>query len=119
MMFRPELAAKVLAGEKTVTRRKSSVNQRSPWYVGRCRLVVGCDYAICPGRGLHQVGRVVIDSVRLERLGVLSEHEARLEGFASAADFDDAWRAINGRYEPATYVWRIEFHVLAGADNAA
>ena len=36
MNFRPELAEKVMAGEKTVTRRVASENPRSPWYVGGC-----------------------------------------------------------------------------------
>ncbi|MDP2710815.1 MAG: SEC-C metal-binding domain-containing protein [Solirubrobacteraceae bacterium] len=43
MNFRPRLAELVLAGEKTVTRRATSPNPRSPWYALRCGLVVGRD----------------------------------------------------------------------------
>lgn len=32
MNFKPELAAKVMSGEKTVTRRLVSENPRSPWW---------------------------------------------------------------------------------------
>jgi hypothetical protein len=57
MNFRPELAEKVMAGEKTVTRRLVSDNPRSPWYVGGCSLNVGQDYAVCPGRGKDAIRR--------------------------------------------------------------
>jgi len=40
VIFRPDPAAKVMAGEKTVTRRLVSVNPRSP---------------CCPGRGKHAI----------------------------------------------------------------
>jgi hypothetical protein len=56
--FRPELAEKVMRGEKTVTRRIASTNPRSPWYSDRCGLKTGRDYAVCPGRGKHALGRV-------------------------------------------------------------
>lgn len=109
MNFQPELAAKVIAGKKTVTRRLCSTNERSPWWSGRCKLTVGSDYAVCRGRGKHQIGRVEILSVTRECLGRLSDHEAKLEGFNTVADFENAFAAINGTYDPAQLVWRVEF----------
>lgn len=111
MNFRPELAAKVMAGEKTVTRRLVSDNPRSPWYLHGCKLHVGRDYAVCPGRGENAIGRVRIVSVTLQRLHALSEDEAHREGFPSAAAFVEAFEAINGRYDPDALVWRVEFEV--------
>jgi len=110
--FRPELAAKVMAGEKTVTRRLVSSNPRSPWYDDGCGLVVGRDYAVCPGRGKNALGRVKITGTRLKRLGFLRDSEARAEGFANREQFEAAWTAINGVYEPSALVWVVEFEVV-------
>ena len=112
MNFRPELAALVMAGEKTVTRRLTSPNPRSPWFAGSCSLRVGKDYAVCPGRGKNAIGRVVVRDVTKQRLGALSREEARREGFASPMDFHRAFAAINpNRYDPDELVWRVEFEV--------
>ncbi len=111
MNFQPQLAEKVMAGEKTVTRRLASTNPRSPWSYKHCGVQIGRTYAICPGRGKPQLGRVLIVSVRRELLGWLSYREARLEGFADADAFTDAWVAINGSYDESALVWRIEFEV--------
>jgi hypothetical protein len=81
--FQPELAAKVMAGEKTVTRRLVSDNPRSPWWRERCSLKVNHTYAVCPGRGKHAIGRVRIVSVRQERLGWLGADEELREGFTT------------------------------------
>lgn len=110
MNFRPELAAKVMAGEKTVTRRLVSDNPRSPWWTKGCSLKPGRSYAVCPGRGKNAIGRVTVTDVRMEMLGHVTESEAHKEGFASIADFMDAFRSINGRLENGwSYVWRVEF----------
>lgn len=117
MNFQPELAAKVVAGEKTVTRRLTSTNPRSPWWVGGCSLKAARFYAVCPGRGKHAIGRVYVTSApRLVRLGTLSDEEARLEGFPDAAGFERAWAEINGGYDPEALVWRVEFEPL-GAER--
>jgi len=110
--FRPELAAAVMAGEKTVTRRLvNRGNPRSHWWVGGCFYKVGRDYAVCPGRGEPAIGRVRIVSVRLEKLGHLLPEEAWKEGFEFAYRFNHAWARINGGYDPDALVWRVEFKV--------
>ena len=114
MNFRPDLAAKVMAGEKTVTRRRMSDNPRSPWYRERCSLVVGRSYAVCPGRGKPAIGRVIITAVNRSVLcDVLSDREARLEGFPNRWEFIEAWREINGSWNLYEYVWRVTFVVAA------
>lgn len=113
MNFRPELAAKVMAGEKTVTRRAVSENPRSPWYFGACSLKVGRDYAVCPGRGKDQIGRVRVVAVDLQSLHALSTGEAQREGFPTPEAFEAAWEAINGVYDPEAWVWRVEFERVA------
>jgi hypothetical protein len=105
--FRPELAAAVMAGEKSVTRRLVSDNPRSPWYRHKCGYRLGQEVAICPGRGKHAVGRAVVVGVERMTLGILSRDEAQAEGFAGPLAFVEAWEAINGAYDPHAVVWRI------------
>lgn len=109
MNFRPELAEAVMAGRKTVTRRLVSENYRSPWAASGCKLTVGRSYAVCPGRGKHAVGRLVVRQVTLEQLGVLDDAEAVREGFEHRIGFEQAWEKINGGYDPQAWVWRVEF----------
>ncbi|MEJ7786350.1 MAG: ASCH domain-containing protein [Solirubrobacteraceae bacterium] len=107
MIFRPELAAAVMAGRKTATRRLLSPNPRSPWFHDRCSIRVGQVIAICPGRGRHQIGKAMVTSVDRMALGWLSDAEAHSEGFETAAAFKEAWTAINGAHDPEAGVWRI------------
>jgi hypothetical protein len=111
VIFRPDLAAKVMAGEKTVTRRLVSDNPRSPWWCEKCGLVVGNDYAVCPGRGKHAIGRIEVTRVDRMRLGWISHAESLREGFGSRSEFYTAWDAINGAHDVRTLVWRVEFRV--------
>lgn len=118
MMFKPELAAAVMAGRKTVTRRLANDNPRSPWYEGRCALQPGKTVAICPGRGKPAIGRVHVVSVEQQTLGEVfgsfgsghpaADLEAQMEGFRDGISFQLAWLKINGGWDPDAVVWRIE-----------
>ena len=113
MNFKPELAAQVMAGSKTVTRRLASDNPRSPWWREKCALWPGKDVAVQPGRGKPAVGRATVVSVRLERLGEIDGREAEREGFADLAQFVGAFTAINRFYDPDVLVWRVELKAVA------
>lgn len=119
MMFRPHLADLVMAGEKTVTRRVCSDNPNSPWFRDRCALNVDQDYAIQPGRGKPAIGRAVVTSVQRQRLGHLSDEEARAEGFADSVEFEEVFAAINGVYDPDVEVWRIGLRALPPTDEGS
>ncbi len=112
MNFRDELARAVMRGEKTVTRRLVSANPRSPWWREQCAYRVGQEVAICPGRGKHQIGKARVTSVNKAALIRLSDEGARAEGFASADDFEEAWRQINGSYHADALVWRIGLEAI-------
>lgn len=112
MIFRPELAELVMAGEKTVTRRACTTNPRSPWYRERCGYRVGQVFTVNPGRGIPNVGRARVVSVRREPLGRLSSDEARREGFPDAGAFEATFEALNGGYDPSLEVWRIELEAI-------
>jgi hypothetical protein len=118
MNFRPELAAAVMAGRKTVTRRLVSDNPRSPWFRERCALTPGRSYAVCPGRGKAAIGRITVTAVMSEPLGWLDDAEARREGFDDAHGFVAAFQEINGgKYDPHAVVWRVAFVPVSGGDE--
>lgn len=120
MMFKPELAAAVMDGRKTVTRRACSSNERSPWYRERCRYGEGCSVAIQPGRGKPRIGMAIVGAVTRELFHPIdiTEDEAIAEGFRAeritddivvpaAEAFREAWEVLHGDLEPIE-VWRIE-----------
>jgi hypothetical protein len=114
MIFKPELAAKVMAGEKTVTRRLCSANARSPWWRERTIYVEGKVFTVNPGRGVNNIGRAcVVSSRREDRVDSMNRAEARREGFPSVEQFAVAFAEINGCYPLFKCVWRIEFEVIA------
>lgn len=112
MIFRPELAAKVMAGEKTVTRRALSENPRSPWWKERCRYTVGKTFTVNPGRGKTGIGEARVTHCAQVLLGSLETSDAQREGFDTIAEFVDGWTRINGSFDTTERVWRIAFEVL-------
>ncbi len=119
MIFQPHLAAAVMAGSKTVTRRLVSTNPRSPWFAEKCAYRVGQEVAICPGRGKHQIGKAAVVSVERMALGWLTDAEALAEGFVavgferSCDRFVGAWTQINGTYDEYALVWRVGLEAIA------
>lgn len=105
MTFRPELAALVMAGAKTQTRRLTRGR--------RCSYKVGKTYAVQPGRGKHAIGRLRVTDVRFQRVGEISDSDARREGFSSADEFVAYWRGLHGEWWPDTPVHVISFEVCS------
>lgn len=126
MIFRPELVEKVLAGEKTVTRRpvKTTVNgigratsQMPLNLLAPCRYEAGKDYALQPGRGKKAVGRIRVLDVRREPLAEVDTADARREGFYGGPEFAAYWSRLYGSYDPTQLVDRIEFELLPGGQS--
>lgn len=115
VIFSPDLAAKVVAGHKTVTRRPRTGSNPSEkaggWIDDPCRYKAGKTYAVQPGRGKKAIGRIRILSVRPETMTDLDDDEARLEGFANTREFVAKWLGIYGKGSWLDIVWRIEFEV--------
>jgi hypothetical protein len=127
MLFKPELLAKVLSGEKTQTRRMVKPgdvalngfrNPMTPGYWigvvthnGRTKWQVFNTYAVCPGRGKVQQGRIFVRSIRQECAADITEADARAEGFANRDEFLAAWDAINGKGNRDASVWVLTFEV--------
>jgi len=109
MIFRPELAAKIVTGKKTATRRALSDNPRSPWWRERSTYERGQVFAVQPGRGVPWVANAVVTRVKIEPLSRLLPVDARREGFNTRDAFVAAWREINGSWDPDQPVHVIEF----------
>lgn len=111
-MFREALVDKILRGEKTQTRRMPSEKPGSPWYIGGCKLKPGEHYAIVPGRGKPQVGRIMVEEVSLVPLVPIGEEDARAEGCRDVCEFLALWDEIHA---PTVHlypkVWRIVFRL--------
>lgn len=118
MNFKPELVEKILAGEKSQTRRVMSDNPNSPWYRRGCKLKVNHLYALCPGRGKPQVGKIAVLHVAEKFLGTIRHHEAVMEGFGSVGEFRDYWERMHGSFDPNMPVWAITFALIPEQDYA-
>jgi hypothetical protein len=108
VIFRPELAAKVAAGKKTQTRRRTK---------GRpCRYVVGREYAVQPGRGQRAIARVLVTEVRTVSVGAICRLDAVAEGFADDEAFLAYWRGLYGEaVDTRELVYAITFRLVGGA----
>lgn len=111
MIFKPELAEKILRGEKTATRRRMSNNERSPWWGGGSHYIVGQVFTINPGRGVKNIGKARVTAVYRQRLFDMGAADAWAEGFDSLLAFRNAWRSINGGFFNEE-VWVVEFELL-------
>lgn len=105
MIFKPVLIAKILAGEKTVTRRP--VNGDKP-----CAYRVGQEYSLQPGMARPTVARISVASVVEQILDDIDDADAVLEGFTHAPAFLAYWRELYGSWDGFQPVYRIEFGLV-------
>lgn len=87
MIFRPGLAAKVLNGTKTMTRRRLR-RGGFPYSPGRW-------YKAQPGRGKFHICHIFVTKVRTQRLGDISDADALREGFESRNAFFLYWATMH------------------------
>lgn len=109
MIFRRELARKILEGNKTATRRVMSPNPRSPWAERDCAYIEGQRFKIQPGRGQPHVAVAEVMAVFSQRLGEMHEWQAVQEGFANLREFQSTWHKLHGAWHPDEEVWVVEF----------
>jgi uncharacterized protein YhfF len=109
MLFREYLAEKILAGEKTATRRLPKENRRSPWWIGGCRYRVGKRFPIMCNFNEPARAYAIVTRVALERLGDIRPSQALHEGAGGVVAFRELWASINEVFDPEQWVWVVEF----------
>lgn len=137
MLFTPENAQKVMAGEKRETRRIVKDNEflgldkdeqaiqtvyRTKDGRAHVKWQVGRTYAVCPGRGKHAVGRIKIVRLSQENLQSIWGDDLIAEGlgdipeFVREIHFSWLWDSINKtpgtRWDDNPDVFVIEFEVI-------
>lgn len=145
MLFSPDMLIKVLDGTKTQTRRpvkdmdwvrwvkgsteivahhhfKSPIKADDHGYgiqgierAGRALWTVGNTYAVCPGRGQKAVARIRILDIRAQSPSLISEADARAEGFDSREAFWDKLRSLYGDgVDLDALYWALTFELVKG-----
>jgi hypothetical protein len=79
---------------------------------GRTKWRVGCTYAIQPGRGQEQIGRIRLVRITRQNLQRISNLEARQEGFSCRREFLHTWERIHGPHSQNKSVWVLEFELV-------
>jgi len=100
MMFKRELLDLVISGKKTQTRRlhKNLLKEKQK-------------YVIKKNWYENTEHYIRITKVYSQKLGDVSEEEARKEGFSSREEFRDAWIRINGSWDSDIVVTVYEFEL--------
>ena len=101
VLFKRHLLRLVLQRRKPQTRRTS-----------RYELTAGRVYPIKDNYCGQPRGYIKITQKFKQRLGDISEPEARAEGFNSIEEFQRAWKAIYGSWNPEQVVIAYEFELV-------
>jgi len=105
MQFTPEHIEKIKRGEKTVTRRDwkramVKVGGVYPAQTQRYQRKSECDVFF----------RVI--ALYRQRLGDMTEEDAKKEGGYTLEEFEKVWKEINGWWDPNRVVWVVEFEPI-------
>ena len=101
VLFKRHLIARILQKHKTQTRR----THKRKWQVGRTYTII--DQWFGKPQGCIKIKRLF-----QQRLGELSEEEAKAEGYESLADFREDWKSITGDWNPDETVTAYEFELV-------
>ena len=113
ILFKEPGVGKILRGEKTQARK--------PW--ARARAKEGAEHLVYrrpPMTGEKPFAKLLITRVWKQRLGDMSEAEARAEGYSSVAAFLEQFtegRRIDGRIEDLE-VFALEFRLIEAYEEA-
>lgn len=107
MLFSKQLMDKVLDGTKTVTRRLG--DKRGNMKVGSFYTATDRSRWAKKGTPYRSCRIEIISNTELP-LGLITESDARLEGFKDIDEFKQYWvKHLRFEWNPLMCVWRIEF----------
>jgi len=107
MIFRKEFVKLILEGKKTQSRRK--------WK--RPLVKEGRIYKARTGYSSDYFAKIQINRVFKQKLGDMSEEDAKKEGCESLEEFKRVWERVTGEpWNPEEEVWVVEFSVV-GTSN--
>lgn len=103
ILFKPEHVAPIIQGRKTQTRR-----------IGKRRWRIGSIHQakLNFSKGSRPFAKLRILAVRQERLGDISEEDAKAEGYSSIEAYKEVFGRIYGWWDPDVLVWVIDFEVM-------
>ena len=107
---------KVLAGEKTQTRRPVKpgdfFNGIEVYGKYTLKWRVWNTYAVQPARTAKSVGRIRLTNIRKERLNRITPEDARAEGFSGRDEFVRVWKELYPKSSLLDSVYVLEFELV-------
>ncbi len=110
ILFKPEHKEMILRKKKTQTRR---TGQRR-WNVGSIHQAK-LDYR----KGSQAFAYIRIIAVREEFLGMITDEDARREGYPSIKAYRKIFKRIYGHWDPHMPVWVVDFELVSEAEYLA
>lgn len=100
LLWKKHFIPLLLSGAKTATRRT-----RKPM------VKTGGAYHIRTGFFEHLDEKIRVDRLYQQRLGEMTDADARREGADSLPGFIEEWKSLTGAWDPEAVVWVAEFHL--------
>jgi len=115
ILFKPEMAEKILTGEKTVTRRRWKRPRVKVGSIHQCYTRPA--FARPPGKPFTKIRILdirheLMPAYDWNGLPELSDMEAKREGFENWEAFARAWTAMHGKKSENEPCYRVKFEVV-------